>query len=96
MYLCQIMHLCMMVLAVLAVYAIAQRVVNSPAVGVLAAVAVGTVPWLAMAGSIAYDEGAFLLYSTLAIGWAMLALGSACPGGRASCWRGQWRGWRAA
>ncbi|HEX4123253.1 MAG TPA: hypothetical protein VHY37_00895 [Tepidisphaeraceae bacterium] len=79
MYLCQIMHLCMVVLAVLSVYAIAQRVVNGPSIGVLAAVAVATVPWLAMVGSVAYDEGAFLLYSTLAIGWAMLALGRRVP-----------------
>jgi hypothetical protein len=79
MYVAQLMHLTLMVLAVLSVYAVAQRVVNSPSIGVLAAVVAGTVPWLAMVGSVAYDEGAFLLYSTLAIGWAMLALGRRVP-----------------
>jgi hypothetical protein len=79
MYVAQLMHLTLTVLAVLAIYAVAQRVVNSPSIGVLAAVVAGTVPWLAMVGSVAYDEGAFLLYSTLAIGWAMLALGRRVP-----------------
>ena len=79
MYVAQIMHLALMTLSVLAVFAVAQRVASSAPLGVLAGVAAATIPWLAMAGSVAYDEGAFLLYSTLAIGWAMLALGRRVP-----------------
>ena len=73
MYLAQLMHLTLMVLCVLAVYAIAARV-GSRTSAIMAALAAATVPWMTQLGAIAYDEGGFLLFGTLAMGWALLAI----------------------
>jgi hypothetical protein len=74
MYLCQLMHLAIMVLVVLATWAFARRIAPSRGAAVVAGVAVAVVPWVAQLAAIAYNEGGFLLYSTLAVGWAMLAI----------------------
>jgi hypothetical protein len=76
MYLAQFMHLAMVALAVVAVYGFARRVSPTRAGATIAGVAVATVPWLTQVGSIAYNEGGFLLFGTLATGWAMLAVAS--------------------
>lgn len=76
MYLAQLMHLAFVVLSALAVYTFALRI-GSRASAVVAALAVASVPWLTQLAAIAYDEGGFLLYGTLAIGWAMLGVSEA-------------------
>jgi hypothetical protein len=72
MYLAQIMHLAMMGLAVAAVYGIV-RTLASPRMGILSALLFATVPWVGMLAPIAYNEAGLLLFSTLAIGWTLLA-----------------------
>jgi hypothetical protein len=74
MYLCQLMHLAMMMLVVLATWAFARRTAPSRGAAVVAGVAIAVVPWVTQLAAIAYNEGGFLLYSTLAVGWAMLAI----------------------
>jgi hypothetical protein len=84
MYLAQLMHGEMILLAVLAACGFAYRLapdgltstekLSKRAAPVLAAVAMLTTPWLAQLGAIAYDEGGFLLFGTLALGWAVRAL----------------------
>lgn len=69
MYLAQLMHLTMCIAVVMAVYALAGRGWG----GVLAGLAVCATPWIPMLGSIAYNEGAGLLFVTLAVGWACMA-----------------------
>jgi hypothetical protein len=76
MYLAQFMLLAMMVLTVAAVYGFARRLSPSRGGATIVGVAVATVPWLAQLGSIAYNEGGFLLFGTLAVGWATLAVAS--------------------
>ena len=83
MYLAQLMHLGLIVLLVLAVYAFARRLAPSPASATVAGVAAATIPWLTQLAAIAYNEGGFLLYSTLAVGWA--ARGVIEPEGRIAC-----------
>ena len=78
MYLATLMHGAMILLSVLAACGFALRLTrNTPQAAtarVVAALAMLTTPWLPQLGAIAYDEGGFLLFSTLAIGWAALAL----------------------
>jgi hypothetical protein len=74
MYLAQLMHAAMCALMALAVYAIARKE-NSPA-ATLAAVAAASVPWITLLAPVAYNEGALLLFATLAIGWALPAAGA--------------------
>lgn len=78
MYLATLMHGAMILLSVLAACGFALRLTrdtpNANTAPVFAALAMLTTPWLAQLGAIAYDEGGFLLFSTLAIGWAALAL----------------------
>jgi hypothetical protein len=84
MYLAPLMHGTMILLAVLAACGFARRLaratpgaseaMNKRVAPVLAALAMLTTPWLAQLGAIAYDEGGFLLFGTLAIGWAALAI----------------------
>jgi hypothetical protein len=74
MYLAQLMHLTMVALTVVATYGFARRVAPNRATATIAGVAVATVPWLTQLGSIAYNEGGFLLFGTLATGWATLAV----------------------
>src|SRR5205823_4382600 len=72
MYLAQLMHLAFIGLTVLAVHALAREAAGRTA-GILAGTTVAVVPWLTRLGAVAYDEGGFLLYSALAIGWALRA-----------------------
>ncbi|MDB5301463.1 MAG: hypothetical protein JWO87_3126 [Phycisphaerales bacterium] len=73
MYLAQLMHGAFVVLMVLAVYAFARRATGPPG-AMIATLAAASVPWLSQLAPIAYDEGGFLLFGTLAIGWALAAL----------------------
>jgi len=50
---------------------------NSSRCAAIAGVAAATVPWLTLLAGVAYNEGGLLLFGTLAVGWAMLALRSA-------------------
>jgi hypothetical protein len=70
MYLAHFMHLSMAVLTVAAVYGLALRFSNSKRASTIATLAVATTPWLTQLFSIAYNEGGFLLFGTLATGWA--------------------------
>jgi hypothetical protein len=72
MFLAQFMHGTFVLLSVLAVYGLARWKSNR-AIATLAALAAATVPWLAQLAGIAYDEGGFLLFGALAIGWALRA-----------------------
>ena len=78
MYLATLMHAAMILLSVLAACGFARRLTRgtpqSTIAPVLAALAMLTTPWLTQLGAIAYDEGGFLLFGTLAIGWAAIAL----------------------
>ena len=81
MYLAQFMHSAFIALSVFAACGFAgggRLLAGKPGSGslppVLACIAMATTPWLTQLGAIAYDEGGFLLFGTLAIGWAMRAL----------------------
>ena len=84
MYLAPLMHGTMILLATLAACGFARRLAkggwnasestNRRVAPVVAALAMLTTPWLAQLGAIAYDEGGFLLFGTLAIGWTARAL----------------------
>jgi hypothetical protein len=84
MYLAQLMHGAMILLSVLAACGFANRlaqagkgpITTTPQriAPVLTALAMLTTPWLAQLGAIAYDEGGFLLFGILTIGWAATAL----------------------
>ncbi|MDB5331672.1 MAG: hypothetical protein JWP03_2823 [Phycisphaerales bacterium] len=76
MYLAQLMHGAFVVLTVLAVYGFARRGAGPPG-AMIATLAAASVPWLSQLAPIAYDEGGFLLFGTLAIGWAPAALSEA-------------------
>lgn len=73
MYLAQLMHLAMIALTALAVYAVARTFASKPA-AILAALAALSTPWMLMLGSIAYNEGGLLLFGTLAIAWLLHSL----------------------
>ena len=75
MYLAQLMHGGFILLSILAVYGIARWGGGRPS-AVIAAIAMGSAPWIGQLGAIAYDDGGLLLFGTLAIGWAMIALRS--------------------
>ena len=88
MYLAQLMHGAFVVLTVLAVCGFAgyrredeREGASGKAKGqfssFIAFLAIATTPWLTQLGAIAYDEGGFLLFGTLAIVWAMLGLRNA-------------------
>lgn len=74
MYLAQLMHVTMTALAVLAAGAFATRLADDKRVGVLAAVAAGAVPWLSQLAPLAFNEGGLLLFGTLSVGWAVVAV----------------------
>jgi len=76
MYLAQLMHGGFILLSILSVYGIA-RWNGGRLSAVIAAIAIGTAPWIGQLGAIAYDDGGLLLFGTLAIGWAMIGLRSA-------------------
>jgi hypothetical protein len=65
MYLAQFMHLAMVALSVAALFELLGGQ------SLLAVLFAATTPWLAMLGSIAYDEGGVLLFGTLAVGWML-------------------------
>jgi hypothetical protein len=68
MYLAQMMHGAMMVVAVMAIAAFVGR---GNKVAILLA---ATTPWLTLLAPVAYNEGGLLLFGTLAVGWAIHAL----------------------
>lgn len=78
MYLAQFMHGAMLLLCVLAACGFARRLAYNTRqcrfAPLIAALAMLSTPWIAQLGAIAYDEGGFLLFGTLAIGWAAIAL----------------------
>jgi hypothetical protein len=80
MYTAQFMHGAFILLTVLAVGAIAKALwvaessKSRPRPAVVAVLAMASTPLLWQLGAIAYDEGGFLLYGILAIGWAILAV----------------------
>ena len=78
MYLAQLMHLTFMALAIGAVYGFA-RGRGSKLVAMTAGMSMLSVPWLIQLSVIAYDEGGFLLFATLAIGWVMMAIPTSSP-----------------
>lgn len=77
MYAAQLMHGVFILLTVLAVGGIAAGLHSDPArsrtASVLAMLAMAGAPLIWQLGAIAYDEGGFLLFGALSIGWALLA-----------------------
>lgn len=73
MFLAQLMHAAMVALFVAAAAGFAARLAAGRTAAVVAGVAVACVPWLTQLAAIAYNEGGFLLYSTLSVGWALWA-----------------------
>ena len=77
MYAAQLMHGVFILLAILAVGGIAASLYSDPirsrTAAVVAMLATAGAPLLWQLGAIAYDEGGFLLFGTLSIGWALLA-----------------------
>jgi hypothetical protein len=74
MYLAQLMHTLMMALAVLGVHGIVIEQTADRKRAAASAILMASVPWTAMLAPVAYNEGGLILFSTLAIGWALLAL----------------------
>jgi hypothetical protein len=77
MYLAAFMHGWMIVLAAAAAGAFAFGQAAPPMkrwAAAAAVVAMLTTPWLAQLGAICYDEGGLLLFGTLSIGWAAMAI----------------------
>lgn len=72
MYLAQLMHGAFVLLTLLAVYGFARSKTNTT-ISLLATLSAATVPALSQLGAIAYDEGGFLLFGALSIGWAVRA-----------------------
>ena len=66
MYLAQMMHVAFISLAVMAVYGLLADVSRTAAT--VAAVAMAATPWCGLLASVAYDEGGYLLWGTLAVG----------------------------
>ena len=73
MYLAQLMHAAMTVLSGAAVYAAAAAVAPRTQ-AIIAGVAALAVPWVALLGPVAYNEGGLLLFGALAIGWTLHAV----------------------
>lgn len=76
-YFAHLITLAHMLLGVVAVYAILRAMrdpESSSAAPALAGVAAATVPWIAMLSSVAYNEAGLVIYGTLALGWAWIAL----------------------
>lgn len=74
MYLAQLMHVAHVVLTVVAVYGLAARITQRRATAIASALSAAAVPWLTLLAPVGYNEGALLLYGTLAIGWSVLAM----------------------
>jgi hypothetical protein len=68
MYLAQLMHVAMVVLAVVALAEFAGRK------GIAAVLLAASTPWLTLLAPVAYNEGGLLLFGTLAIGWTWRAI----------------------
>jgi hypothetical protein len=73
MYLAQFMHLTLVALSIAAVFG-AVRAASPTPCAVIAAVAAASVPFMAMLGSVGYNEGGLLLFGALSIAWTMLWL----------------------
>jgi hypothetical protein len=77
MYLAQFMHGAFFVLAILAACGFANPPTPHKATRlapIIAALAMATVPWIPQLGAIAYDEGGFILFGLLSIGWSLRAI----------------------
>jgi hypothetical protein len=70
-YLSQLMHCALVMLSVVAVFAVVNELRKSPKPAALAALLAGAAPWLALLAPIAYDEGGLLLFGTLSLGWLL-------------------------
>lgn len=84
MYLAQLMHVAFVALSVVAVHATARQFAPARH-AVLAAVAAANVPWLALLGPVAYNEGGLMLFATLAVAWALRAIGTNAPARSRGC-----------
>jgi hypothetical protein len=73
MYLAQLMHVAITLLAGVATFAAAAAVAPRAQATVAGVAAMGT-PWLALLAPMAYNEGGLLLHGTLAIGWSQHAM----------------------
>ena len=73
MYLAQLMHASIALLSGAAVYAAAAAVAPRSR-SVIAGVAALSVPWVALLGPVAYNEGGLLFFGALAIGWTLHAV----------------------
>jgi hypothetical protein len=73
MYLAQLMHCAMIVLSVVAVFAVVDDLTRSRSSAAVAALLAAGAPWLSLLAGIAYDEGGLLLFGTLAVGWLLRA-----------------------
>jgi hypothetical protein len=69
MYVAQLMHAAMTLAVPLAVYGFVRPQGNVRAS--LAAIVCATVPWVPMLGAVAYNEGALMLFTVLAIAWLL-------------------------
>jgi hypothetical protein len=86
MYLAQLMHVALIALTVLSVYALISQ--RSKSMAIISATAMATVPWMGLLAPVGYDEGGLLLWGTLAIGlsvrdpqdWRSMALAGAMAG----------------
>ena len=76
MYLAQLMHVAMIVLAVVAIAGFVGRA------GIRAVWLAAATPWLTLLAPVAYNEGGLLLFGALAIGWtwrSIMARGTGVP-----------------
>lgn len=69
MYLAQLMHVAFLGLSVVALIGFTAK----PQTGIIAAITMGSFPWLMMLSPIGYNEGGLLLFGTLAFVWAIRA-----------------------
>src|SRR5439155_1557247 len=81
-YLAQLMHVSVCALSVLAVYAAARTFAEKPP-AILAAIAMANVPWVWLLAPVGYNEGALILFTTLALAW-LFCRGDACVAGGAA------------
>ncbi|MFT3784945.1 MAG: hypothetical protein QM770_02105 [Tepidisphaeraceae bacterium] len=75
MYSAQLAHTAIMIALLAATYGAARSLGRGRAT--VAALLVGTTPWTAMLGAVAYNELALMLYTVLAVGWGWRLLSAA-------------------
>lgn len=89
MYLAQLMHAGMMILTLFAVYgAIQTEAPRSRLVASVSVVFAAAFPWLLMLGSVGYNECGVMLFTTLALAWALRRqwlVAGLCAGFAAGC-----------